>query len=63
MDLLGESRMFTSVDKFLAAVVMGVVFLVNTFTDFHFGMDEATANGIASVLTPILVYFVPNAEA
>lgn len=52
--------MITSIDKALVALIMGVVFLVNNFTGFHFGIDEATANAIAGGLTPILVWLTPN---
>jgi hypothetical protein len=52
--------MFTSIDKAIAALIMAVVFLVNNLTSFHFALDEATVNGIAGVITPILVWLIPN---
>lgn len=52
--------MFTSMDKAIAALIMGIVFLINNFTGFHFAVSPEVANGIAAALTPILVYLVPN---
>lgn len=54
--------MFTTVDKALVAVVMALVFLLNHFTSFHFALDEGTVTSIVGVLTPILVWLVPNAK-
>ncbi len=51
--------MFTTFDKALVGIIMGGVALANLF-GFHFGVSEATVNGIVGVLTPILVYFIPN---
>jgi hypothetical protein len=55
--------MFTTVDKAIVGLVMAVVFLVNNFTDFNFALGEDTVNAIAAVLTPLLVYIVPNRPA
>ena len=55
--------MFTSFDKALVALVMGIVFMINNFTGFHFAVDEGTINGVAGVLTPLLTYFWPNKTA
>lgn len=52
--------MFTTLDKAIAAGIMAVVFVLNNFTNFHFGVSEEVANAIASVISPILVYLVPN---
>ena len=52
--------MITSLDKAIVALIMGVVFLINNFTSFHFAVSAEVVNGIAAALTPILVYFVPN---
>ena len=52
--------MFTAIDKALVGVIMGAVFLINSLTGFHFGVTEATATAIAGVITPILVWLVPN---
>lgn len=55
--------MFTGVDKALVALVMAAIFLINNFTGLSIGIGEDTINAIAAVLTPILVYFVPNKKA
>jgi hypothetical protein len=55
--------MFTSVDKAITAGVMAVVYLINHFTSFHFMLDEGTVTGIIGVITPVLVYFIPNKRA
>lgn len=52
--------MFTSIDKALVALIMAFIFLVNNFTGFHFAVDESTANAVASIFTPILVWLIPN---
>lgn len=52
--------MFTTMDKALAALVMAAIFLVNNFTGWHLGIGEDTANAIAAILTPLLVWLVPN---
>ena len=55
--------MFTSVDKSLIAIIMAGLFLLNTFTGWDLGITEGTVNASIGVLTPILVYFVPNTSA
>ena len=55
--------MITTVDKALVAFIMGGVFLLNHFTSFHFMLDEGTVTTIVGVLTPVLVYLVPNKAA
>lgn len=55
--------MFTTVDKAIAALVMATIFLVNNFTGWQLGLDEETVNAIAGVLTPIVVWLVPNRTA
>jgi hypothetical protein len=52
--------MFTSIDKALSAGIMAVIFLINNLTNFHFGISEEVANAIASVITPVLVWLIPN---
>jgi hypothetical protein len=54
--------MVTSIDKSIVGVIMGVIFLVNAFTGWHFGVEETTVTTIVSVLTPVLIYFVPNKD-
>ena len=52
--------MFTSVDKALVAVVMAALFLLNEFTGITIGLSEDTVAGIIGVVTPLLVYLIPN---
>ena len=52
--------MFTKVDKAIAALIMSVLFLCNTFLGINLGIAEATLTGIIAVITPVMVYFVPN---
>ena len=56
--------MFTSVDKALVAVVMGALFIWNTFVPTHvIGLDPNTVSTFIGALTPVLVYLVPNKPA
>lgn len=52
--------MITSYDKAIVALILGGVFLINNLTSFHFAVSPDTANTIAGLLTPVLVYLVPN---
>ncbi len=52
--------MFTSVDKALVALIMGVLYILNTFAGIDLGVDAQTVSVIIGALTPVLVYFVPN---
>lgn len=52
--------MISSIDKAIVALIMAGSFLINNFTGFHFGVSEEVANAIAGIITPILVWFVPN---
>ena len=53
--------MFTSIDKALVAAIMGILFIVQTYTGFS--MAWATPDTIASIIglvTPVLVWAIPN---
>ncbi|MCK9361857.1 hypothetical protein M0Q28_06585 [Patescibacteria group bacterium] len=54
--------MFTSVDKALAAIVMGLAFLLNSW--FHISvpgwLTPDSINQVLAVLTPLVVYLIPN---
>ena len=54
--------MFTSADKALAAIIMGLIFLANSW--FHITipgwLSPDNINQVLAVLTPILVYLIPN---
>jgi len=53
--------MFTSMDKALAAAIMGILFIVQTFTGFNLSWISAdTINTLIGLLTPVIVYYVPN---
>lgn len=52
--------MFTSVDKALAAIACGIVYIINEFSPFHFGVDESTVSAVVGIMSPLLVYFLPN---
>ncbi len=56
--------MFTSIDKALVAAIMGILFIVHTYT----GMKVwwATPDTIATIIglvTPVLVWAIPNKKA
>ena len=53
--------MFTSIDKALVAAIMGILFIVQTYTGFS--MAWATPDMIATIIgliTPVLVWAIPN---
>lgn len=53
--------MFTSLDKALVAAIMGILYIVQTFTGFNLGWISAdTITTLIGLLTPVLVYYVPN---
>lgn len=52
--------MYTSADKAIVAVVMGLVYLSNTFLSTHFNVNPDTVNAVIMGVTPFLVYLVPN---
>ena len=48
-------------NKAIVAVVMGLLIIVEQIWGFHVaGVSEATVTMILAVLTPILVFLVPN---
>ena len=55
--------MVTSIDKALVAVIMGVLYLLNTFLGIDLGVSENTINAIIAGVTPLLVWLVPNKPA
>lgn len=52
--------MFTSIDKALVALVMGVLYILNSVFGINFGIPETTVASIIGALTPILVWAIPN---
>ena len=56
-----EDVMFTSIDKALVALVMGLLFIVQTYTGFSLSWisPDAVAT-IVGLVTPVLVWAIPN---
>ena len=52
--------MFTSIDKAIVAIVMGVLSLLNLFFGWAAPIDPATLQIIITALTPLFVWWVPN---
>lgn len=53
--------MFTSIDKALVALVMGLLFIVQTFTGFSLPwITQETVTTVIGLLTPVLVWAIPN---
>lgn len=53
--------MFTSIDKALVAAIMGILFIVQTFTGFNLSWISADAvTTLIGLLTPVLVWAIPN---
>ncbi len=53
--------MFTSFDKAIVAFLGAIVFFASTFTGLSLDfISQEILQALAAVLTPILVYFVPN---
>ncbi len=56
--------MFTSVDKALVALVMAVIWLLNFFFGVNLGwITQDTVATIVGLLTPVLVWAIPNKTA
>lgn len=53
--------MFSSIDKALVALVMGLLFIAQTYTGFSTSWITAdTVSTIVGLITPILVWAIPN---
>ena len=50
----------TAYNKAIVAAVMAAVGIVNAFWNTGLIVDEATVTAAVSLLTPLLVYIVPN---
>lgn len=55
--------MFTSIDKALTAAAMAALYLLNALGGIDLGLGEETVAAIIAVLTPLLVWLVPNRPA
>jgi lipopolysaccharide export LptBFGC system permease protein LptF len=47
-------------NKAIVALIMAGVALYNVFVGFPINIDEATLSAIVAVITPVLVYLIPN---
>ena len=53
--------MFTSIDKALVAMVMGVLFIIQTYFGFNTAwISQDTVATIIGLITPVLVWAIPN---
>lgn len=52
--------MSTQYNKAAVALIMAVIALVNTWKPGLIPVDESTVNTVVAVLTPLLVFLVPN---
>lgn len=53
--------MFTSVDKALVALIMAIIWLINFFLGYNLSwISQDTVATVVGLLTPILVWAVPN---
>jgi hypothetical protein len=56
--------MFTSIDKALVAMVMGILFIVQAYTGFNTSwISQETVTTIIGLITPVLVWAIPNKVA
>ena len=54
--------MFTASDKAYVAAIMAVLLIIETFTGWSLGITEEWVITILAVITPIIVWLVPNAK-
>jgi hypothetical protein len=54
--------MFTTIDKALIALIMGGIFIWNAVAPWQIGVSPETVQTIVGILTPVLVYLIPNKE-
>lgn len=53
--------MFSSIDKAIVAAVMGILFIIQTYTGFSLSwISQETVATIVGLLTPVLVWAIPN---
>lgn len=52
--------MFTSVDKAVAAAIMAIISIIALSGGLSDTLTEEWVAGIVTVLTPIIVYLIPN---
>ena len=54
--------MFTTIDKALAALVMGVLSILNLLFGIDLGLSPETVSAIIAALTPLIVYLIPDKQ-
>ena len=54
--------MYTELDKAIVAVVMGVIVILNTLFHENIGVSQEAVNTVVALLTPVLIYLIPNKE-
>jgi len=52
--------MFTSFDKALVALIMGVLSVANLWFGVDLGITPDAVTAVIAMLTPIIVWFIPN---
>jgi hypothetical protein len=53
--------MFTTIDKALVAMVMGVLFILQTYVGLNTSwISQETVATIIGLITPVLVWAIPN---
>ena len=53
--------MFSSIDKALVALVMGLLFIIQTYTGFNLSwVSHDTVATVIGLITPVLVWAIPN---
>ena len=53
--------MFTTLDKALVALIMGLLFIIQTYTGLSTSwISQETVATIIGLITPVLVWAIPN---
>lgn len=52
--------MFTSMDKALVALLMGIISIINLQFGWNLGFDANFVSTLVAALTPFIVYWIPN---
>lgn len=53
--------MFTTIDKALVAMVMGILFIIQTYVGINVSwISQETVATIIGLITPVLVWAIPN---
>lgn len=53
---------FTRHNKLWVALIMAALMFIKNYTQIDLGVDPETASNILSVITAVLVWFVPNSK-